>query len=59
MNNDRIRRVLWSVFSRIGTEYRDLDYKSLYSVRMQKNMDQKNSEFGTFLRSLTCNSEGK
>ena len=41
----------WSVFSRIRTEYGDLRRKSPYSVWMQKNMDQKNSEYRHFLRS--------
>ena len=34
---------LLSVFSRIWTEYGDLQNKHLYSVRIPENMDQKNS----------------
>ena len=34
----------WSTFFRIRTEYGNLLHKSLYSVRMRKNTDQKNSE---------------
>ena len=30
----------WSVFSSIRNEYRDLQSKSPYSVRMWENMDQ-------------------
>ena len=41
----------WSVFSRIRTEYEDLQSKSLYSVQMRENTDQKNSEYEHFLRS--------
>ena len=41
----------WSVFFRIRTEYKDLWSKFPYSVRMRKNEDQKNSEYGHFLRS--------
>ena len=43
-----------SVFSRIRTKYRDLRSKFLYSVRMRENTDQKNSEYGHFLRSVSC-----
>ena len=38
----------WSVFSRIRTEYGDLQIKSLYPVRMRENKDQENSEYGQF-----------
>ena len=31
----------WSVFSRIRTEYGEIQSISLYSVRMRENMDQK------------------
>ena len=41
----------WSAFSRVWTEYGNLLRKSLYSVQMQENTDQKNSVFGQFLRS--------
>ena len=40
----------WSVFSRIRTEYGERI--SPYSVRMQENEDQNNSEYGHFLRSV-------
>ena len=36
----------WSVFSHIPTEYGNLLRKSPYSVRIQENTDQKNSECG-------------
>ena len=42
----------WSVFSGIWTEYGDLRSKSPYSVQMRENADQKNSEYGHFLRSV-------
>ena len=42
----------WSVFSRIRIEYRYLQNKSPYWVRMRENADQKNSEYGLLLRSL-------
>ena len=42
----------WSVFSRIWIEYRNLQNKSPYWVRMRENADQKNSEYGLLLRSL-------
>ena len=46
----------WSVFSRIRTEYGDFASKSLYSVVMWENTDQKNSEYGHFLHSGNGNS---
>ena len=42
----------WSVFFRIWTEYGDLLCKYLYPVQLRKNADQKNSEYGHFLRRL-------
>ena len=36
-----IRWLFWSVFFRIPTEYGNLLWKSLYSVRKQENTDQK------------------
>ena len=39
---------LWSVFSRFRTGYGDLLCKCSYSVYMQENADQKNSEYDTF-----------
>ena len=38
----------WSVFSRIRTEYGEIRSICLYLVRMRKNMDQKNYEYGHF-----------
>ena len=40
-----------SVIFRISTEYEDLQRKSLYSVRMSQNMDQKKSKYGHFSQS--------
>ena len=40
-----------SVFSRIRTEYEEIRSISAYSVRMQENTDQNNSEYEHFLRS--------
>ena len=40
-----------SVFSRIRTEYGEIRSISQYSVRMQENMDQNNSEYGHLVRS--------
>ena len=40
----------WSVFSRIWTEYGEILPISPYSVRKRDNADQKNSEYGHFLR---------
>ena len=41
--------LFWSVVSRIWTEYGEKFCISLYSVRMQENADQNNSEWGDFL----------
>ena len=41
----------WSVFSRIWTGYGEILRISSYSVRMQENTEQKNSEYGHLLRS--------
>ena len=38
----------WSVFSHIRNEYGDLLRKSLYSVQMRENTDQKNPDTATF-----------
>ena len=43
--------IFWSAFSRIRTEYGEILRISSYSVRMRENTDQKNSEYGHFLRS--------
>ena len=42
----------WSVFSFVWTEYRDLFGKFPYLLLMRENADQKNSEYGHFLRSV-------
>ena len=47
----RIRSFFWTVFFRIRTEYEEIVRITLYSVRMQENTDQKNSEYGHFSRS--------
>ena len=41
----------WSSFFRLWTEHKEIFRNSQYSVRMRENTDQKNSEFGHFLRS--------
>ena len=46
--------LLWSVFSRIWTEYAENQSVSPYSVRMRENTEQNNSEYGQFLRSDRC-----
>ena len=46
-----VRSFFWSLFSCIRSEHGDLLRKSLYSVRIQEDADQKNSAFGHFLRS--------
>ena len=44
--------LFWSAFSRIRTEYKEILRISTYSVRMWENVDQNNSEYGHFLRSV-------
>ena len=39
---------LWSVFSRIRTEYGEILRNSPYSVQLWENTDQKNSDCGHF-----------
>ena len=53
--------LFWSAFSRIRTEYGEILRISPYSVRMQENADQNNSEYRHFLRNVTfCgNCQGK
>ena len=46
----QIESFFWSLFSRIPTEYKDLQSKSPYSVRIRENTDHINSE----LRHLPC-----
>ena len=42
-------KLFWSAFSRIWTECREILRISPYSVRMQENAGQTNSEYGHFL----------
>ena len=44
--------LLWSVFSRIRTEYGETRIIFPYSVRIRENADQNNSEYGHVLRSV-------
>ena len=44
--------LFWSAFSRIWTEYGEILRISPYSVRMLKNVDQNNYEYGHFLHSV-------
>ena len=44
--------LFWSVFSRIWTEYREIQSISPYSVQIWENADQNNSEYGHFSRSV-------
>ena len=44
--------LFWSVFSRIWTEYGEIRSIFQYSVGMQENTDQNNSEYGHFSRSV-------
>ena len=51
--------LLWSIFFHIWTEYKDIRSISSYSVLMQENMDQNNSEYGHFssseiFRTILC-----
>ena len=50
----RKSEIFWSLFCRIWNEYGDLQGKSPYSVRMQENTDQKNSEYGHFSNSVSA-----
>ena len=47
--------LFWSVFSRIRTEYGKILPISPYSVRMWKNTDQNNSEYGHSEIQRNCN----
>ena len=44
--------LFWSAFSHIRTEYGEILRISPYSVQMRENADQKNYEYGHFLRSV-------
>ena len=48
MKSVRIRSFSGFAFPRIWTEYEEIRSISPYSVRMQENMEQKNSEADTF-----------
>ena len=52
-----LSELFWSVFSRIRTEYGEILRIPPYSVRIQENTDQNNSEYGHFLRSLSLQTE--
>ena len=45
--------VFWSTFSRIWTQYGEILRISPYSIQMQENTDQNNSEYGHFSRIIT------
>ena len=45
--------LFWFVFSNIRTEYGEIRSISPYSALMRENMDQNNSEYGHFLRSVS------
>ena len=49
-------KLFWPVFSRIQTEYGEILRISPYSVRMRKNVDQSNSEYRHFSRSVIIHS---
>ena len=48
VKNVQIRNFLWSVFSRIQTEYGELECKSPYSLRILENTEQKKLHTWTF-----------
>ena len=48
----KVNVLFWSSFSTIRTEYGEILRISPYSVRMQENADQNNSEYGHFLLSV-------
>ena len=45
-----MRSFFWSVFSRIRTEYGEIDFISPYSVRMRENTDQKKPRIWTIFK---------
>ena len=47
----------WSVFSRIRTEYGEMQSISPYLVQIRENTDQNNSQYGHFSRSDCCSSQ--
>ena len=44
--------LFWPLFSRIRTEYGEIQSISPYSVRVRENTDQNNSEYEHFLYSV-------
>ena len=48
VKNVQIRNSLWSVFSRVQTEYGDLECKSPYSLRILENTEQEKLRTWTF-----------
>ena len=44
--------LFWSAFSRIRTEYGEIRSISPFSVQMRENLDQNNSKYGHFSRSV-------
>ena len=44
--------LFWTVFPRIRTEYGEIFRISQYSLWIQENTDQNNSEYGFFIRSV-------
>ena len=51
----QIRNFYWSAFSCMWTKYGDLRSKSPYSVRIQKNMDQKKHRIWTLFTQCSGN----
>ena len=49
--------LFWSVFSRIRTEYGEMQSISPYLVQIRENTDQNNSQYGHFSRSDCCSSQ--
>ena len=50
--NGPFLELFWSAFSHIRTEYEEVRSISPYSVRKRENVDQDNSEYGQFSRSV-------
>ena len=51
--------LFWSTFSYIRSEFEEILRISPYSVRLQKNVDHNNSEYGHFLRNVKVQVAGK
>ena len=45
--------LIWSAFFRIRTEHGEVRTISPHAAQMRENTDQKNSEYGHFLRSVS------